>query len=317
LLRQAVFNLKQPADPNLLVGFNHADDAGVYRLEGAPHLALVQTVDFFTPIVDDPLWYGRIAAANSLSDVYAMGGKPLTAMNILCYPEELGPEVMSQILKGGLEKMKEAGCTLVGGHSVADPELKYGLSVTGLINPSRIFSNEKAKPGQALVLTKKIGTGIVTTAGKARKCPPSLLEETINQMARLNDRAAEAALKTNASTCTDITGFGFLGHLSEVVKASRISARIDSSRVPFLPGVHDLVRKGFLTKGDRTNREYCGDHVHFGDKVDRVTQSLLFDPQTSGGLLIALPQEDVARLAVEHWVIGETLPFDPKQIQVF
>lgn len=303
------------------MGFDYADDAGVYLLN--EETALVQTVDFFTPIVDDPRTYGRIAAVNSLSDVYAMGGKPLTALNILCYPEELGPMIMREILQGGLEKMGEAGCSLVGGHSVADKELKYGLSVTGTVNPKRIFSNDKAKANQAIVVTKKIGTGIVTTAAKNDACPAALLDEAIQQMETLNSKASEAMLNTRATGCTDITGFGLLGHLSEVIKASKIGARISSSRVPYFFGVEELVRKGFVTKGNRTNREYTGNMVRMDSGVPDVHQKLLFDPQTSGGLIVILPHEDVAQFqkelgshGQESSVIGETFETNEPHIEV-
>jgi selenide, water dikinase len=310
--------MKQTADPNLLVGFDKADDAAVYRI--APDLALVQTVDFFTPIVDDPVWYGRIAAANSLSDVYAMGGKPLTALNIFCFPGHLeetkAAELVSKILGGGLEKMTEAGCTLVGGHSVQDPEMKYGLSVTGLIDPKRILSNDKAKPGQVLVLTKKLGTGIVTTAAKFEDCPEALLDEAIHQMAALNDKACAAMLKTGATGCTDVTGFGFMGHLSELTRGSGVSVRIRAGQVPRFEGLESLIRKKYLTRGDITNRGYAAPNTLTG--IDEATAKILFDPQTSGGLLISMPASDfetfraeLRRAGQDAWLIGEVLSNDP------
>jgi selenide, water dikinase len=318
LLRQAVFKLKHSADPNLLVGFDKADDAAVYRL--TPDLALVQTVDFFTPIVDDPVWYGRISAANSLSDVYAMGGKPLTALNIFCFPgdfeESHAVDIISKILGGGLEKMTEAGCTLVGGHSVQDPEMKYGLSVTGTIDPKRIFSNDKLQPGQILVLTKKLGTGIITTAAKSQDCPETLLDGAVRQMATLNDKACSAMLKTGATGCTDITGFGFMGHLSEMTRGSGVSVRIEASQVPRFAGVEALVEKKYLTRGDKTNREYTAPSKMEG--VDEVTKKILFDPQTSGGLLISMPSGDFESFRKEMrqsgqdaWKVGEAIAKDP------
>ncbi len=310
LLREAVFGMKQPLNTNLLVGFDKADDAGVYQLN--LDLALVQTVDFFTPIVDDPTWYGRIAAANALSDVYAMGGKPLTALNIFCFPEELGAPLMRQILQGGLEKIIEARCTLVGGHSVKDSEIKYGLSVTGLIDPQRIFSNDRALPGHSLVLTKKLGTGIITTAAKWEDCPKGILDEAIETMATLNVKACEEMLKTRATSCTDITGFGFLGHLSEMARASRVNIRIDAHAVPFYDGLFELIDQDYITRGDVTNRKYAGP-VKF-KKVSSQLQKIFFDPQTSGGLLISMPPEDVAafqrrmkQYGQETWVVGQVL----------
>jgi selenide,water dikinase len=315
VLRQAVKGLKQPADPHLLVGFDKADDAGVYQI--SPDLALIQTVDFFTPIVDDPVWFGRIAAANSLSDVYAMGGKPLTALNVFCVPEDLDPQTIGEILQGGLEKMIEARCTLVGGHSVKDPELKYGLSVTGTINPNRIFSNDKAHLGQALVLTKKLGTGIVTTAAKFEDCSEELLNEAIEQMSWLNEKACEAMLKTDATSCTDITGFGFLGHLSEMTRASSMKAVINASQIPYFKGLEKLIADEYVTRGDKTNREYA-EPVIFNN-VDKVMQSILFDPQTSGGLLISMSKDNVEKfqsemkkIGQESWLVGEITAKDPK-----
>jgi selenide,water dikinase len=272
--------------------------------------ALVQTVDFFTPIVDDPFWFGQIAAANSLSDVYAMGGEPLTALNILCFPEELGPTVLKNILNGALKKLKEAKCTLVGGHSVDDRELKFGLSVTGMINPKRIFSNDKLKAGQVLVLTKKLGTGIISTAAKFDDCPEKLLKDSISQMATLNKNASNAMLKTNATACTDITGFGFLGHLSEMTRASRRRVKIFSQSIPFFEGVESLIAEGYVTKADKKNQEYAGD-VKFKN-VNSFLRNLLFDPQTSGGLLVSLASDDVQKFQKllsasggRSWVVGE------------
>lgn len=315
MLRQAVKGLKQPADPRLLVGFDKADDAGVYLI--SPELALIQTVDFFTPIVDDPIWFGRIAAANSLSDVYAMGGKPLTALNVYCVPEDLDPKVIGQILQGGIEKMTEAKCALVGGHSVKDLELKYGLSVTGTIHPGRIFSNDKALVGQALVLTKKLGTGIITTAAKFEDCPKKLLKEAIEQMARLNERACNAMIKTDATSCTDITGFGFLGHLAEMTRASQVKAKIYSKKIPYFKGLEKLIADEYVTRGDKTNREYANNVVF--KNVEMFMQSILFDPQTSGGLLISMSKSNVEKFQLEmkkagqqSWVVGEITAKDRK-----
>lgn len=316
LLRQALSGLHalMPKDPNLLVGFNHADDAGVYKL--SEDLALVQTLDFFTPIVDDPTWYGRIAATNALSDVYAMGGKPLTTMNILCYPEEQGPELMGQILKGAQEKVLEAGATLVGGHSVKDKELKFGLSVTGLINPNRIFSNDQLQPKQYLILTKKLGTGIVTTAAKRNRCSEKLLTEAIEQMATLNNKTSSEILKTSATAVTDVTGFGFLGHLSEMLRASQVGAEIYYNQVPFFDSVIELVKSGFLTGATKSNLGYAVD-VEWGGLSEELKQ-IMIDPQTSGGLLAGIPEDEIdgfmssmKRAGLPVWLVGKTLATAP------
>jgi len=308
LLRQAVFNLSQPYNPSLLVGFDKADDAGVYQI--SPSEALLQTVDFFTPIVDDPYWYGQIAATNALSDVYAMGGSPLTALNILCYPENLGVGPLKKILKGGLDKLKEAGCTLLGGHSVNDSALKFGVSVTGLIHPNRIFSNNKALPGQILVLTKKLGTGIIVTAAKYNACSAKILKAAIKQMATLNRLACQAMIETSATACTDITGFSFLGHLSEMVRASQIAVTLFEKNIPVCEGAMDLVKKGYHTAAEAKNRAYSC-KINF-KKIDKKFQTILFDPQTSGGLLISMAREDFSNFQntlkaanQDAWVVGE------------
>lgn len=316
LLRQALSELSVniPKDPNLLVGFNHADDAGVYKI--SEDLALVQTLDFFTPIVDDPIWYGRIAAANALSDVYAMGGKPLTTMNILCYPEDEGPELMGKILKGAQEKVLEAGATLVGGHSVKDKELKFGLSVTGTINPKRIFSNDQLKPKQYLILTKKLGTGITTTAAKRDRCPEKLLNEVVKQMATLNNKSSAALLNTTTTAVTDVTGFGFLGHLSEMLRASQVGAEIYYKQVPILDGVLELVKSGFLTGAVKSNLGYCVD-IEW-ENISDLLRQVFIDPQTSGGLLAAIDESEIDSLISQMklqglpvWIVGKTLAAKP------
>lgn len=315
LLRQAVFNLVQPFRPELLVGFNKADDAGVYQI--TPELALIQTVDFFTPIVDDPYWYGQISAANALSDVYAMGGEPVTALNILCYPEEMGIGPLKKILKGGLDKVIEAGATLVGGHSVNDSAMKFGMSVTGLINPKRIFSNDLAQPGQVLVLTKSLGTGIIVTAAKFEDCPKKLLEKTMKSMATLNKLACQAMLETGATSCTDVTGFSLLGHLSEMVRASQISVQLFQKHIPYDEYVLKLVKDEYFTAGGAKNRAYALKINLKNVKSD--LQHVLYDPQTSGGLLISMPREDFSQFqdrlrnaGQEAWMIGEILGKNPK-----
>jgi len=292
VLRQALGKIPQINDPNLLVGFNLADDAGVYRL--SDDLALVQTIDFFTPIVDDPYDYGQIAAANALSDVYAMGGDAVSCLNILCFPDgKLDMDALSEILRGGQEKVMEAGAVLVGGHSVSDPELKYGLAVTGTIHPDRIFSNATAQPGDVLVLTKPIGTGIVTTGIKKKRVSDELRERVTRNMAALNKSASEAMRDCGAHACTDITGFGLLGHAMEMAEASQVTLRIEAAKVPVYEEAYPLIKKKCLTRGDISNREYTAGKVNMSPSVAGSLQSLLYDPQTSGGLLIAIPPEKV------------------------
>ncbi|MCC6277642.1 MAG: selenide, water dikinase SelD [Oligoflexia bacterium] len=286
MLRQAVKNIPKSTDPNLLVGFENADDAGVYRL--SKNQALVQTVDFFTPIVDDPTWFGRIAAANSLSDIYAMGAQPLTALNIFCAPEDLPPATISKILSGGAEKLREAGCVLVGGHSVKDRELKFGMSITGMVHPKKYLSNDMVKVGDVLVLTKPLGTGVITTAAKNDSCPPEVLKKAVLSMARLNRKAGELMIKHGAHACTDITGFGLMGHLSELARASHVKIRIQTGQIPRFAGVEKLIEQEFYTRGDQLNRDYAKP-FHIAERVSQTDQHLIFDPQTSGGLLICIP----------------------------
>lgn len=256
--------------------------------------ALVQTVDFFTPVVDDPYTYGAIAAANALSDVYAMGGEPLTALNVLCWDDTLPHEILHEILRGGLEKVVEAGALLVGGHSVTDKEVKYGLSVTGIVHPDRIWRNQGALPGDVLVLSKALGTGIVTTAIKRDACPPESADAAIRSMAMLNRAARDAARPLDVHACTDVTGYGLAGHGWEMAYASGVRLVFETSRLPLLPEVLALATAGHLTRGERTNREYVGSLVF--EEVGAALQSVCVDPQTSGGLLFALPARDAARI---------------------
>jgi selenide,water dikinase len=282
-------------DPNLLAGDNPADDAAIYRLRD--DLALVQTVDFFTPIVDDPYTYGQIAAANSLSDVYTMGGSPVTALNIVGFPvNDLPLEILSEILRGGAEKAAEAGVPIVGGHTVDDAEPKYGLSVTGTVHPERFLTAQGGRPGDVLVLTKPIGTGVIATALKAGAARPEDMAEAVRWMVTLNRDAAAAMLDAGARASTDITGFGLLGHLVEMGRASGVAATIDSAAVPILPGAFDAARAGFIPNGSRTNLTYIEPNVTFAD-VDEAMRALLVDPQTSGGLLLALPPENLDTFA--------------------
>jgi len=278
------------ANENVLVGFDTADDAGVYKL--TPECALVQTVDFFTPIVDDPYTFGAIAAANSLSDVYAMGGKPLSALSILAWPAKGDLDDLAQVLKGGAEKIHEAGCALIGGHSVADNEIKFGYAVTGTIHPDRIKTNAGARPGDALVLTKRIGTGVISTALKRGIAKESDVEASIQSMLTLNRRACEAMLALDVHGCTDVTGFGLIGHAREMALASGVTIEIDPRTVRFLPGAMDYARQGAIPAGLKNNREFASSCVEGQWELD----DLLYDPQTSGGLLISLPEGDAAAL---------------------
>jgi selenide,water dikinase len=288
--------LPQPNDPNLLVGFETSDDAGVYRL--TDEMALVQTVDFLTPIVDDPHLYGQIAAANSLSDVYAMGGRPLSALSIVGFPASGEPEVLEQILRGGLSKMDEARCTVVGGHSIRDDDLKFGYAVTGIVHPHRFWRNVGARPDDLLLLTKPLGTGVIATALKQGCAAPAWVEASVASMTRLNRDAAEALLETNAArgdgdaaavhAVTDITGFGLLGHAREMALGSGVSFSIDHARLEYLPGALEAAREGFLAGGLKNNREFLEGCVGFGKGVPEEFRHLLYDPQTSGGLLAAI-----------------------------
>jgi len=306
----------------VIVGFETSDDAGVYRLNEST--ALIQTVDFFTPIVDDPYLFGSIAAANALSDIYAMGGKPLTAMNIVCYPAKDGDlETLRQILHGGADKVAEAGAVVLGGHSVEDREPKYGLAVTGVVAPNQVITNRTARPGDALVLTKPLGTGIIATAAKAELAPPEALQAAARTMATLNAAASEAMRRAGAHACTDITGFGLLGHAHEMAAASGVGLLLFASAVPLLPGVEDLAAQGLIPAGAHANRSYLCDRVRFDPDVPLALQDVLFDPQTSGGLLIAVPKdraasllEDLAASGVGGVQIGEVTAGDPGRIRV-
>ncbi len=273
-------------DPRVLV--DAGDDAAVYRLDGGR--ALVVTLDFFTPIVDDPFDFGQIAAANALSDVYAMGATPLFALNLLSFPRKLlGEGLAEEIIRGGVEKAREAGIPVVGGHSIDDEEPKYGMVAVGEVEPERMLAIDRARPGDDLVLTKPLGSGIVATAVKAGACPDDVLAEAVRTMARLNRAAAEAALAAGARAATDVTGYGLTGHLGNMVRASGVSARVDADRVPFLPGVRALAEAGHVPGGTRRNQGDSAGHVIHEGEIDEITRVLLADAQTSGGLLIACP----------------------------
>ena len=286
-LERALCGLEFPTDSNVIVGLEKADDAGVYKV--SDDLAIIQTVDFFTPIVDDPYEFGQIAAANALSDVYAMGGVPKTAMNLVAFPlKDMDMSVLRQIIQGGLDKMREAGVVLVGGHSVEDKELKYGLSVTGFIHPDRVLTKKNLKAGDHLILTKPLGTGIINTAIKGGLASKEITDTVTRLMATLNRDAAEIMEHYPVHACTDITGFGFLGHIAEMVVDSGAGIRIQTDRVPILPQTLDYAGMGLLPAGAYKNREFFERHVGFAPRVDPLIQDILFDPQTSGGLLICV-----------------------------
>ena len=278
-----------------MVGFDTSDDACVYRV--TDQIAAIHTVDFFTPIVDDPFWFGQIAAANALSDVYAMGGRPVVAMNLLCVPNCLSQETVRKILEGGHQKAVEAGCVIAGGHTIQDNEPKYGLCVTGYVHPDKVLRNVGARPGDALVLTKPLGTGVLTTAAKADLLEPEQYDRLVRSMAQLNAKAAEAMLQCREiHACTDVTGFGLLGHADEMAAGSGVTVRIYSRWLPLLPGALELAEMGIIPAGAYRNRDYVMPRLSIGENVPQARLDLISDPQTSGGLLIALPMEEAGAL---------------------
>ena len=278
-----------------MVGFEHADDAGVYLLRD--DLALVQTLDFFTPIVDDPFDYGRIAALNSINDVWAMGGTPITAMAITCFPRKgVDFAILGEIMRGGLSVLMENNVVLIGGHSVDNADIMFGYSVTGIIDPNQIATNSGARPGDVLILTKPIGTGVISTAIKFEKCTPEVADASLQTMLTSSREAAALMREFGVKAATDITGFGLLGHAWEVAKASQVTFEIDSAKVPLLPQAIELAAQGMLTRGDRVNREYVGDDVTIDAAISKPMQSLLYDPQTAGGLLICIAEESADEL---------------------
>jgi selenide,water dikinase len=327
LLDSVLRRLPRPTDPNVLVGFDTNDDAGVYLL--SPEMAMVQTVDFFTPIVDDPYTFGQIAAANSLSDVYAMGGKPVSALSIVGFPDQGDPEILEQIIRGGLSKMTEAKCSVIGGHSIRNDDIQFGYAVTGVIHPQRVWRNVGARAGDVLLLTKSIGTGVLSTALKKDRAAAGDLNAAIASMSQLNRAASEALQEVQEKAVatqpihalTDITGFGLLGHAREMALGNSergvepVSLEIDHFAVQYLPGALDAARGGFLPGGLKNNRDFVGDCVGFAAGIRQEYRDLLFDPQTSGGLLIAISPDsaDSAVTALErHGVsaqrIGKVIP---------
>jgi selenide, water dikinase len=328
--------LARQHDPNVLVGFDQADDAGVYLI--GPGTALVQTVDFFTPMVDDPYTFGQIAATNSLSDVYAMGGRPRTSLALVCFPEKADLAILERVLAGGLSKMIEAGCSVIGGHSVRDEEIKFGYSVTGLIDPARVLTNGGAKPGDRLLFTKALGTGVISTAIKKKAAKQSWIDAAIASMTTLNKTAAEViagsgrrpeqAERSTANdqqrtanhlfgvhAMTDVTGFGLIGHAREIALASKVSLRLHVDRIPLIEGALECIRAGHIPAGLKANREFAECVVGYEDGISEEMKTVIFDPQTAGGLLISVSSEDAGELVqalnsagVPAVEIGEVLP---------
>jgi selenide, water dikinase len=313
---------RQPDDPNLLVGFDKADDAGVYRLRD--DLALVQTLDFFTPIVDDPFDYGRIAALNSINDVWAMGGTPVTAMAITCFPKKgVDFSILQEIMRGGLSVLTENKVVLVGGHSVDNEQIMFGYSVTGVIDPNHVATNAGARPGDVIILTKPIGTGVISTGIKRAVASPEVVAESVATMMTPGKYAAEAITKFGVRGATDVTGFALLGHAWEMARASNVTIEIDSTRVPLINGARELAAEGLMTGADKTNREYVGEEVSFSHALDPNLIKLFFDPQTAGGLLLSIPEEQANELLRElrlnyprAEIIGRVSGFKEKRIRV-
>ncbi len=308
--------LARQHDPNVLIGFETADDAGVYQL--TPELALVQTVDFFTPIVDDPFVFGQIAATNALSDVYAMGGWPISALAMVCFPDGGDLKVLEEMLAGGLSKMVEAHCAVIGGHSIRDEEIKLGYAVTGTIHPQQVLANTGAKAGDRLIFTKAIGTGVISTAIKRGKAEVAWIRDAVRSMTTLNKAAAEIVTSSpgfEVHGMTDVTGFGLIGHAREMAVGSGVSLRLYASRVPLLEGALECVRAGHVPGGLKANRNFAGSCVEFTDAVPEEIRILLFDPQTAGGLLISVAEKDTDRLvaalrnsAIDAVEIGQVIP---------
>lgn len=290
--------LSPPTDTNLLVGYDTADDASVYRL--SDEIAMINTIDFITPPVDDPWWFGQIAAANAISDIYAMGGKPLTALNVVMFPsKELDMGILKEILRGGQEKVTESGASLVGGHSVNDNEPKYGLCVNGIVHPQRIITNAGARPGDALVLTKPLGTGVLFNAVRDGRMPYAEVErDVLPAVAALNGPALDAALKFDLHACTDITGFGISGHLLELARGSGVKVLLDYAALPLYPGTLDMYRKGVTTRSNSSNWMMAQHHMEIRRTLPQREQEILYDPQTSGGLLLAVPAAQADELLV-------------------
>ncbi len=308
-------------DPNVLVGFGTLDDAGVYRL--SDQLALVQTVDFITPVVDDPFAYGEIAVANALSDVYAMGGVPVTALNVTCFPSGTDPSLLNAILRGGLAQCQAAGVALLGGHTVDDPMIKFGLSVTGTVDPNALWTNAGAQVGDVLILTKPLGIGVITTGIKEEVASEEAVEAALTSMRTLNRAARDAAAEVGPNACTDVTGFGLTGHLYQMLRASGMTARVYADNVPLLPGALELARQGVGPGGTERNKNYFGGFVSLAPTIEQAVRDLLFDPQTSGGLLLSVAGDKreamlavMAAHGVPAAVIGEVTERSAGRVEV-
>lgn len=300
---QVLHNLPKFNNADMLVGTETSDDAGVFRLRS--DLAIVNTVDFFTPIVDDPYLFGQIAAANALSDVYAMGGEPKTALNIVCFPKgKMDIEVLGEILKGGADKVKESGAVVIGGHSIIDEEIKYGMAVTGVIHPDRIFRNVGVQEGDVLILTKPLGTGIITTALKKGKASKESVDEAIESMTQLNATASAVMRKYPAHACSDVTGYGILGHALEMASGSSVTLVIEAGKMPLLRSAPRLAEKGYITGGCKRNRDYLQDKLTIDKSIREGLVEVALDPQTSGGLLIAVAKRHAAKLVEDLLAAG-------------
>lgn len=307
-------------DKNLIVGFDKSDDAAVYKL--TDDIAIIQTLDFFTPMTEDPYIFGQIAAANSLSDVYAMGGQPKTAMNIVCFPNKMDIKILGEILRGGAEKVMEAGAVLSGGHSVHDPEIKYGLSVTGIAHPNKILKNHGCQSGDILICTKKLGTGIVSTASKVNLASEKAIDESLKQMVTLNKYAAEIIVNYPITACTDITGFGFLGHAYEMAKGSEKTLVFEGDFIPYISEAKEYAKDFLITTGGQQNRNFVGRDIDF-NRTPLWLQEIMFDPQTSGGLLFSVAKDRVSDLMkefkeknIEAFIIGSVEEKSNKYIVV-
>ena len=321
ILDRALRSVPRMTNEHVLVGYDTADDAGVYdlTLPGGKPLAMVQTVDFFTPIVDDPYTFGGIAAANALSDVYAMGGRPVTALSLVVFPGKGEVADLEQILKGGAEKIHEAGCVILGGHSISEDEIKFGYSVTGLIDPRRILTNAGAKPGDVLVFTKRIGTGVVSSALKKGIVKQQDMDASIAQMLTLNRSVAEAMQPLEVHGCTDVTGFGLLGHSREMALASNVTLEISAGALRYLPGAIEYAKAGALSGGLHNNRDFVESCVNMDPNIPAEIQALLYDPQTSGGLLISLPPaeaEKFLKVRAESYIIGRVTERQTKPLEI-
>lgn len=312
VLAQVLCHLNNDSDENLLVGMSTSDDASVYKI--TEDIALVQTLDFFTPVVDDPYVYGQIAAANSLSDVYAMGGEPKLALNITCFPLDLPKEVIKNILQGGHDKVKEANALIIGGHTIEDNEPKYGLSVTGFIHPKDVVTNSNAKPGDVLILTKPLGLGILNTGIKAGIVSEEGYKTAVRTMCELNKFSKDAMMKVGVNSCTDITGFGLLGHAYEMAEGSNVTIKFNASSIPIIEEALSLARMGIIPAGAYRNMEYIKNHVNISDKVPQEIIDCISDPQTSGGLLISVEKnksdillQELKKSITPYALIGEVL----------